>query len=118
MNRTVPPILPLARRRPVAIVGMLAALVVVILGFTFAGDRAPASFDRAVQPGLETSTTAIPQVANVVDYAGEPVGLAVLVALLVGVSLILRRLRVAVLVVVGTGLTISATTAMKPLVGA
>jgi undecaprenyl-diphosphatase len=44
-------------------------------------------------------------------------GLLVLVALLVGVSLVLRRRRVAVLVVLGTGLTISVTTALKPLVG-
>jgi membrane-associated phospholipid phosphatase len=116
VNRAVPPILPPARRRPVAIVGVLAALVVVILGLTFAGDSAPAAFDRAVQPGLESSTTAMSALANAIDYAGEPVGLAVLVALLVGVSLLLRRLRVAVLVVLGTGMTISATTALKPLV--
>ena len=44
-------------------------------------------------------------------------GLAVLVALLVGVALLLRRPRVAVLVVLGTGLTISVTSALKPLVG-
>lgn len=121
MNRAVPheppPILPQALRRPVAIVAVLAALVAVTLALNFVGDTAPASFDRAVQPGLESSTTAMSGLANAVDYAGEPVGLAVLVTLLVGVSILLRRPRVAVLVVLGTGLTISATTALKPLVG-
>jgi undecaprenyl-diphosphatase len=112
-----PPILPQVLRRPVAIVAVLAALVAVTLAVTLAGDSVPASFDRAVQPELERSTTAASAWANAVDFAGEPVGLGVLVALLVGVSLLLRRPRVAVLVVLGTGLTISVTTALKPLVG-
>jgi membrane-associated phospholipid phosphatase len=112
-----PPILPQALRRPVAIVAVLAALVAVTLALAFAGDTVPTSFDRAVQPGLESSTTAASAWAKAVDSAGEPVGLGVLVALLVGVSLLLRRPRVAVLVVLGTGLSISVTTALKPLVG-
>lgn len=121
MNRaTLPeplPIVPDALRRPVAIVAVLATLVVVTLGLTVAGDSAPASFDRAVRQELEISTTVESSWALAVDFAGEPVGLAVLVALVVGVSLILRRPRVAVLVVLGTGLTISVTSALKPLVG-
>jgi len=111
------PIVPDALRRPVAIVAVLATLVVVTLGLTVAGDSAPASFDRAVRQELEISTTVESTWALAVDFAGEPVGLAVLVALVVGVSLILRRPRVAVLVVLGTGLTISVTSALKPLVG-
>jgi len=111
------PIVPDALRRPVAIVAVLATLVVVTLGLTVAGDSAPASFDRAVRQELEISTTVESRWALAVDFAGEPVGLAVLVALLVGVSLLLRRPRVAVLVVLGTGLTISVTSALKPLVG-
>ena len=111
------PIVPHALRRPVAIVAILATLVVVTLALTVAGDSAPASFDRALQQELEISTPAESRWALAVDFAGEPVGLAVLVALLVGVALLLRRPRVAVLVVLGTGLTISVTSALKPLVG-
>jgi hypothetical protein len=121
VNRAVPhdppPILPQAMRRPVAIVAVLAALVVLTLALTFTGDSAPASFDRAVQPGLESSATAYSAWARAVHVAGHPGGLAVLVALLVGVSLLRRRSRVAVLVVLGTGLSISVTSALKPLVG-
>jgi membrane-associated phospholipid phosphatase len=121
VNRAVrhdpPPILPQALRRPVAIVAVLAALVVVTLALTFNGDSGPASFDRAVQPGLENSATAYSAWAQAVHVAGHPEGLAVLVALIVGVSLLLRRPRVAALAVLGTGLSISVTSALKPLVG-
>ena len=121
MNPTVQrdprPILPQALRGRVAIVAVLATLVVVTLALTSAGDDAPASFDRTVQPELESWTPANSAWVRTVDFAGGPVGLPVLVALLVGVSLSLRRPRMAVLVVLGTGLSVSVTSALKPLVG-
>lgn len=50
------PILPQALRRGVTIVAVLATLAVVTLAVTFAGDHAPAAFDRAVQPEVESLT--------------------------------------------------------------
>jgi membrane-associated phospholipid phosphatase len=121
MNRAIPQesplILPLALRGPVAVLAVFAALVVLVLGVIFAGDSGPASLDRAVEPELESSTAAVPTLARAVDFAGEPVGLALLVAVLAGISLLLRRPWVAVLALLGTGLSITVTTALKPLVG-
>jgi membrane-associated phospholipid phosphatase len=111
------PILPQALRRRVAIVSVLATLLVATLAVTFAGDTAPAAFDRAVLLKLDSLTPSDSAWLRAIGFAGGPVGLPVLVALLVGVSLVVRRPRMAVLVVLGTGLSISVTTALKPLVG-
>jgi undecaprenyl-diphosphatase len=111
------PILPQALRRPVAIFSVSAALLVATLAVTFAGGSAPAAFDRAVLSKLDSLTPSDSAWLRAVDFAGGPVGLLVLVALLVGFSLLVRRPRMAVLVVLGTGLTIAVTTALKPLVG-
>jgi undecaprenyl-diphosphatase len=110
------PVLPSALRRPVAAVAVLAALVVVVLGALFAGDSAAGSLDSRLLPWLESSTTAARPLALTIDFAGEPVGLASLVVLLTVISLLLRQPRTAALVLLGTGLTISVTTVIKPLV--
>jgi len=111
------PILPQALRRLVAIVSVLAALVVATLAVTLAGDTRAATFDRAVLAKLDRLLPSDSAWLRSVDFAGGPVGLPVLVALLVGISLAVRRPRMVVLVVLGTGLSISVTTALKPLVG-
>jgi membrane-associated phospholipid phosphatase len=111
------PIVPQALRGCVAIVAALAALVVATLALTFAGDHVPASFDRAVHPELERLTPPDSAWVRTVDFVGGPIGLPALVVLLVAVSLFIRRSRVALLVVLGTGLSISVTSALKPMVG-
>ena len=121
MSRTIAPqaqpVLPPAVRRPLAVVAVLAALVVGVLAVVFAGDHTGSAVDRALDPWLESSTTATEPLPKVIDFAGEPVGLASLVVLLVVVSLLLHRGRVAALVVLGTGLTITVTSVIKPFVG-
>lgn len=97
--------------------GFLAALVVIALGVAFAGMSGGGAFDRWLQPWLTSSTTAWHPLALTIDFCGEPVGLAVLVVVLTGLSLWLRRPRMAVLVLVGTGLAITATTVIKPFAG-
>src|SRR3954454_16480826 len=111
------PILLPALRRPVAVVGFLAALMVVALGVVYGGTSRGGTFDRWLQPWLDRTTAAWRPVALTVDFLGEPVGLAALVAALVGVSLMLNRLRMVVLVLVGTGLSITATTVIKQFAG-
>ncbi|HEY0450385.1 phosphatase PAP2 family protein [Actinophytocola sp.] len=110
------PTLPPALRRPLAVLAVLAAVVVVALGVRFAGESSAGPLDAKLLPWLESSTSAYRPLALTIDFAGEPVGLASLVVLLTAVSLLLRRPRMAVLVVLGTGLTITATTAIKPFV--
>jgi membrane-associated phospholipid phosphatase len=111
------PILLPALRRPVAVVAMVAALVVVALGVIYGGTSSGGTFDRWLQPWLDRSTAALHPLALSIDFCGEPVGLAVLVVALTGVSLWLRRPRMAVLVLVGTGLSITATTVIKQFAG-
>ena len=110
-------LLPDALRWPVVIISALAALAVLTMALAVAGDVSPTSFDREVVSLTAARTTAETRWALVLDSAGEPKGLALLVALLFTASLLLRRPRVALLVVLGTGLTISVTSALKPLVG-
>jgi membrane-associated phospholipid phosphatase len=111
------PILLPALRRPVAVVAVVAALVVVALGVIYGGTSRGGTFDRWLQPWLDRTTAAWHPVALTVDFLGEPVGLAALVTALVGVSLMLNRPRMVVLVLVGTGLSITATTVIKQFAG-
>ncbi len=110
-------ILPQELRLPVAIATGLATLAVLTLALAIGSRRPPVSFDRAVQLAVGSAPPAPSTLARLIDFAGEPVGLAGLAALLVGISLLLRRQRIAVLVPVGIGLSISVTSALKPLVG-
>jgi membrane-associated phospholipid phosphatase len=111
------PILLPALRRPVAVVAVVAALVVVALGVLYHDTSSGGAFDRWLQPWLDRSTEAWHPVALAIDFCGEPVGLAALVVVLTGLSLWLRRPRMAVLVLVGTGLSITATTVIKEFAG-
>jgi undecaprenyl-diphosphatase len=110
------PIVPPGRRRPLAVVAVAAVLVVLAIGVTFAGDHAPGSLDSRLIPWLVSSARTERRLALIVDFTGEPVGLVSLVVGLTVLALALRRWRHAALVLLGTGLTITATTVIKPLV--
>jgi undecaprenyl-diphosphatase len=94
-------------------VAVLAALVVVALGVLYAGTSSGGAFDLWLQPWLTSSTTAWRPLALTIDFCGEPVGLASLVVALTVLSLVLRRPRMAAQVLLGTGLSITATTVIK-----
>jgi membrane-associated phospholipid phosphatase len=111
------PIIPPLLRRPLAIVAVLGAVAVVVLGVRYAGTSSGGAFDRWLQPWLDSSSAEWHPLALAIDFCGEPAGLASLVVLLTVVSLVLRRPRVAVQVVLGTGLAITATTVIKHVVG-
>ena len=115
MTRTADsrPIIPPPLRRPLAIVAVLAAVAVVVLGVIYGGTSSGGAFDLALQPWLTSSTTAWHPLALTIDFCGEPVGLVSLVVVLTVLSLVLRRPRMAVQVVLGTGLAITATTIIK-----
>lgn len=110
-------IVPSAVRGPLVVLAAAAALVVVVLGVLFAGDHSGSSFDRALDPWLESTAVTNWDLSHAVDFAGEPVGLGLLVVLLAGIAWRLGRRRVALLVVLGTGLSITLTSAIKPLAG-
>lgn len=56
-------------------------------------------------------------VADALDFLGEPVGATMSVLAAVAACLLLRRPRAAVLVVAGSGATVATTTLLKPLMG-
>ncbi|HET9138550.1 phosphatase PAP2 family protein [Actinophytocola sp.] len=110
------PVLPTELRRPLLLVAMIAALVVIALGVTYAAGGRLGPWDGRAMPlyGFEPPWRTF---ALVVDFLGEPVGVVLVVGALVGVALLLRRPRAAVLVVAGVGLGGAITTLLKPVVG-
>ncbi|MFG2994987.1 phosphatase PAP2 family protein [Streptomyces sp. NPDC048340] len=96
----------------------LAALVVAVLGVLYADAGQPGAVDARIGAavyGARPSPSR--QVALVIDYLGEPVGAAALVAAIVTGCLLLRRLRAAVVVVGGAGAAVVTATLLKHVVG-
>ncbi|MEV0912093.1 phosphatase PAP2 family protein [Streptomyces hokutonensis] len=111
-------VLPPSLRPRLGLIGVLAALVVVVIGVLYSGHGAPGAVDRWIFPPTADSVRAPwRQPALVLDFLGEPAGSAmVIVAGVVG-CLMLRLPRAAVLVVVGAGATVGTTTLLKHVVG-
>ncbi|MFJ2154794.1 phosphatase PAP2 family protein [Streptomyces sp. NPDC087856] len=117
-GRPAPSVLPASLRPSLGPVAVLAALVVVALGVLYSGHNAPGSVDRWIRPPTADSVRAPwRHVALALDFLGEPVGSAMVIAVGVVVCLALRRPRAAVLVVAGAGVTVGATTVLKHVVG-
>jgi undecaprenyl-diphosphatase len=109
-------LLPATSRRSVLTVVAAAALVAVALGLRYADEAYPRWLDR-VASTLVDDWFPIPRgAARLVIGLFDPVPLAVLVAVLAGVCLALRRRRLAVLAVAGPVLTGAVTTVLKPVV--
>lgn len=114
--RSAPPTLPVTLRGPLAMIAFPAAVVVAVLGVLFAGHSVPTALDSRLLPGPDGMQGAYYYLGHVVDFAGEPLGSALIVLLVAGISLRLRRPRTAVLVVVGTLLTVGMEFVLKPVV--
>ncbi|MGW7417002.1 phosphatase PAP2 family protein [Streptomyces sp. NPDC054863] len=100
------------------LVAVLGVLGVTVLGVMYAGHGRPGALDAwIIAPTADSIESPWRRVALAVDFLGEPVGAAALVALAVTGCLLLRRSRAAVLVVVGPGLTVGVTTGLKYVVG-
>jgi membrane-associated phospholipid phosphatase len=107
-----------ARVRPLlAVVSVVAAIALVVLAFVFAGESVGAAVDIGIRADLRQLDSPWPQIALVIDWTGEPVGAALVLATLVIVFLRLGNRRAAVLVVAGTAAAVAVTSLMKPLVG-
>src|SRR5206468_3381763 len=95
-------------------------ITVVLLAVLFTGADTASALDRWI---LDASGGAIPYpsqqrvAAKGLDFAGEPVGAALLVAALVTMCLVLGHRRSALLAVLGPGLSVAVTTLLKPVVG-
>ncbi|MEU2233739.1 phosphatase PAP2 family protein [Streptomyces vietnamensis] len=117
LGRGAPAALPPALRASLGPIAVLAAAAAAALGGLYAGHGGPGRVDRWVQPMAEGVRPPWWNVADALDFLGEPVGAAMSVLAAVAACLLLRRPRAAVLVVVGSGATVATTTLLKPLTG-
>ncbi|KND40666.1 phosphatase PAP2 family protein [Streptomyces stelliscabiei] len=117
-RRAAPPVLPVVLRAWLGTVAVLAALGVVVGGVLFAGDGEPGAVDVRVSAVVDGVGPSWRRVALGTDFLGEPVGAAALVvAVVAGCLLLLRRPRAAVFALASVGAAVGATTLLKSLVG-
>ncbi|MFE9406599.1 phosphatase PAP2 family protein [Streptomyces sp. NPDC006530] len=116
-SRPVGAILPAPLRAWLAIVTVLAAVVVVLLGVLYSGHDSPGGLDLWARSLADDVSPSWRQVALALDSLGEPTGSAVLVAGALAGCLLVRSSRAAVFIVVGVGATVGAATLGKHLVG-
>ncbi|MGI5446872.1 phosphatase PAP2 family protein [Streptomyces sp. CA-243310] len=116
-DRPAPSVLPPSLRGSIGLIAALTALVVVVLGFLYAGHSEPGTVDAWIHEAVYGVRGPWRHVALATDFLGEPAGAAMLVAAVVAGCLLLRSPRTAVLVVTGAGVTVGTTTGLKYLVG-
>lgn len=109
-------ILPSGLRAPAAAVSVLALLVFGFFAARYAYDTSAGRLDRRVEKLVAESGDG-PSLPDAVIVLGNPATVIVLAVLLAGVALALGHRRLAVLAIVGPGLTGVATTTLKPIIG-
>jgi undecaprenyl-diphosphatase len=107
--------MPRSLRRPAAWVAAVAALTVAALGVRYAGMGRSSSTDRVLEGAVEDWIPTKERGFWLIHFFGNPMTVVVLAGLLAALALAVRRPRLAVLAVLGPGLTGLATTALKPL---
>ncbi|WP_330334910.1 phosphatase PAP2 family protein [Streptomyces sp. NBC_00536] len=116
-GRAEPAVLPPPLRGWLGLVAALAALLVTGLGFAYAGRGRPTEVDARIQSVVDGVRPPWWQVAQVMDFLGEPTGSVLLVGAVVTGLLLLRRPRAAVLAVAGVAVAVGTTTLLKHVVG-
>lgn len=106
-------LLPPGLRAPAAAVSVLALLVFGFFAARYADDSSAGRLDRHVERLVDDG----PSLPGAVVFLGNPITVAVLAVLIAVLAIALGHRRLAVLAIVGPGLTGVATTALKPLVG-
>ncbi|MFI9451053.1 phosphatase PAP2 family protein [Amycolatopsis sp. NPDC052450] len=114
---TGPPALPPRARIPLWALGAFGFVVALVLGLRYAGTSHTAGLDALVLPVVDRVQGPLWYLATVIDFAGEPVGAIVVIALFGWVCVRHRRPRTAILLVAASGVTVALTTALKPLTG-
>lgn len=108
-------IVPRTLRRPALAIAALAALAVVALGARNAGRGRSSYTDRLLQAAVESWIPDEQRGLGLIQRFGDPRAAAVLVVLLAVLALFANRRRLALLALLGPGLTGVATTLLKPL---
>ena len=104
-------------RRPAPLVAAAAFVVFALLGLRYAGDTTPGRVDTHTESAVDAVTGSHWRFFGRVTEFGSPPFVVLAGGLLAGLCLLLGRRRLAVLAVVGPGLTGLATTLFKPLIG-
>ncbi|MEV7550889.1 phosphatase PAP2 family protein [Amycolatopsis sp. NPDC089917] len=112
-----PPALPPRARVPLWTLGAFGFVVALVLGLRYAGTSHLAGLDALVLPVVDRVEGPLWYVATAIDFAGEPVGAIVVIALFGWLCLRHRRPRIAILMVAASGVTVALTTGLKPLTG-
>jgi undecaprenyl-diphosphatase len=108
--------LPRSLRRPAAAAVALAALGFAVLAARYAGGSTAGWFDGHIEHVVDALTPDPSRLSDMV-IVGNPLPVVAAAVVLGVVSLMLGRRRLAVLAVVGPGLTGVATEVLKPLIG-
>jgi membrane-associated phospholipid phosphatase len=111
-----PSILPAPLRRPAGGVAVVAVLVFAVLAARYGGEASARWLDHRMQSLVGASGPAR-SISEAVILFGERISVVVLAVLLSGLALALGHRRLAVLAIVGPGLTGLATELLKPLIG-
>ncbi|WP_409489871.1 phosphatase PAP2 family protein [Amycolatopsis sp. cmx-11-12] len=114
---TGPSALPPRARVPLWTLGAFGFLVALILGVRYAGTSHTAGLDALLLPAIDRVEGPLWYLATAIDFAGEPVGAVVVIALFGWLCLRHRRPRMAILMVAASGVTVALTTGLKPLTG-
>lgn len=109
--------LPARLGAPLGVVSVCAAVVLVVLGFLFAGESVGTSVDISIRSYLRALEQPWHSIALVIDWTGEPVGAGVVLLTLVIVFLRKGNRRAALLAALGPGAAVVVTSGVKPLVG-
>ena len=115
--RTAPVALPVSLRAPLALTGALAPAVVLALGVLHFHDAGLTGIDAAVLPSIDGVRPPWRYLALGFDFGGEPAGSTILVGVFAIACFLARRVRSALLTMLGVLLTIGVTTVLKPIVG-
>jgi undecaprenyl-diphosphatase len=111
-----PSILPSPLRRPAGGIAVVAVLVFSVLAERYGGEASARWLDHRLQSRIDASGPAR-SISDLVIFFGNELSVVVLAVLLSGLALALGHRRLAVLAIVGPGLTGLATVLLKPLIG-
>lgn len=109
--------LPGALRRPAVFAMLFAGLLFAVLAAHYRGDDEPGRLDVRAEHIVDAFPSTTDPVLRGVVRLGDPLPVVVLAAALAVVAVLLGRRRLALLAIVGPGLTGVATTLVKPAVG-
>jgi membrane-associated phospholipid phosphatase len=118
MTTAAPPVLvPGPLRRPLILVAALAAVVFTVLAVRYAGTSGAGSVDARVDAMIDPIGIAHHRLTHFTAALGAPLSVITLALALAALCYRLDRRRLAVLAVVGPGVTGVLTTVLKPVLG-